>query len=285
MLPPAPGLLSTTTCWPHISESRAPMMRPTASMPPPGVNGTTSLTMRLGQPPCASAAPGARTGKKTGATTGATAEAAARRIRPRRSSMMSLLDLDPGGLDDRAPLVGFRSQPRIEFAGRRRHDRDADLHESGLDGGLSQDRDGVGVDFLDDVDRCLGRYEECIPRGDIETGQGVRNRRKLHRSRKPLGRADRKTAQLAGAHLLQHPGGGVEHHVDASGDHVVERRRHAAIGHVRHLETRHALEQLARKVWRGAYARRRKGELAAIGLAMSDELLDRFRWRGIRHYE
>src|SRR5262245_22398989 len=166
MLPPAPGLLSTTTCWPHISESRAPMMRPTASMPPPGVNGTTSLTMRLGQPPCASAA----RGPSTGAMAGATAEAAARRIRPRRSSMMSLLDLDPGGFDDRTPLLGFRPQPRIEFRRRRRHDLDADLHESGLDRGLSQDRDGVGVDFPDDVGRCLGRYEECVPRGDIETG-------------------------------------------------------------------------------------------------------------------
>src|SRR4029453_476271 len=121
MLPPTPGLLSTTTCWPHISESRAPMMRPTASMPPPGVNGTTSLTIRFGQALCESAAPGARTG--------ATAEAAARCIRPRRLSMMSLLmsllGLDPGGLDDRTPLLGFRPQPRVEFSRRRRHDLDA----------------------------------------------------------------------------------------------------------------------------------------------------------------
>ena len=49
MLPPAPGLFSTTTCWPHISDSRAPTMRPMPSMPPPGVNGTTSLTKRVGQ--------------------------------------------------------------------------------------------------------------------------------------------------------------------------------------------------------------------------------------------
>jgi len=67
MLPPAPGLFSITTCWPHISESRAPRMRPIPSMPPPGVNGTTSFTTRLGQldgeGACAAAVrPNARTG-------------------------------------------------------------------------------------------------------------------------------------------------------------------------------------------------------------------------------
>jgi hypothetical protein len=49
ILPPAPGLFSTTTCCPHISDRRAPTMRPMPSMPPPGVNGTTSLMKRVGQ--------------------------------------------------------------------------------------------------------------------------------------------------------------------------------------------------------------------------------------------
>ena len=49
-------LVSMTTCWPQISESRAPIMRPMPSMPPPGVKGTTSLTTRLGQPCAVSAA-------------------------------------------------------------------------------------------------------------------------------------------------------------------------------------------------------------------------------------
>src|SRR5262245_14794121 len=251
MLPPAPGLLSTTTCWPHISESRAPMMRPTASMPPPGVNGTTSLTTRFGQPPCASAAPGAT----KGATTGATAEAAATRIRPRRSSMTLLLGLDPGGLDDRTPLLGFRPQPRIEFCRRRRHDLDADPSEAGLDRGLGKDCDGVDVDLLDDVGGRFGGHEECIPRGDVEAGQRIRNGWKLWRGRKALRGADRESAQLPGAYLLQHASRRVEHHVNTAGDHVVERGRNAAIGYVRHLKTRHALKQFAGEMRRSADAR------------------------------
>src|SRR5262245_56154262 len=43
----APPLLSITTCWPHVSESRAERMRAIASAPPPGGNGTITLTKRF----------------------------------------------------------------------------------------------------------------------------------------------------------------------------------------------------------------------------------------------
>src|SRR6185312_1070954 len=44
MLPPAPGLFSTTTLWPHASPSFWAISRPTTSSGPPGGKGTTSLT-------------------------------------------------------------------------------------------------------------------------------------------------------------------------------------------------------------------------------------------------
>src|SRR5437588_6341735 len=50
----APGLFSTTTGWPQISESRAPIERESASVAPPGVVGTTIFTGRDGNC-CASA--------------------------------------------------------------------------------------------------------------------------------------------------------------------------------------------------------------------------------------
>src|SRR5262252_1299288 len=49
MLPLAPPLFSITTCWPHVSESRADTMRAIASAPPPGGNGTIRRTNRFGQ--------------------------------------------------------------------------------------------------------------------------------------------------------------------------------------------------------------------------------------------
>jgi hypothetical protein len=45
MLPPAPGRLSTTTCWPSLSFRRGTSMRTTASALPPGGKVTT---MRMG---------------------------------------------------------------------------------------------------------------------------------------------------------------------------------------------------------------------------------------------
>ena len=50
-----------------------------------------------------------------------------------------------------------------------------------------------------------------------------------------------------------------------------------------HLDLRHPLEQFAAQMQRGAVAGRSVGDLALVLVAISDELLDRFRGRGIRH--
>src|SRR5437899_1637944 len=109
MLPPAPGLFSITTCWPHISESRAPRMRPIPSMPPPGVNGTTSFTTRLGKPGGEGAwAAAVRSNARTGA--------AAIRGRRRRRSMMIVVAGDFFDDFDLRFALGGRM---IELAGHR----------------------------------------------------------------------------------------------------------------------------------------------------------------------
>ena len=50
ILPPAPGLFSTTTACPSRSPRRPAMVRTTTSTPTPGGNGTMILTGRFGQP-------------------------------------------------------------------------------------------------------------------------------------------------------------------------------------------------------------------------------------------
>jgi hypothetical protein len=60
MLPPAPGRLSTTTCWPSFSLSLGTSMRTTASALPPGGKVTTIRIGLLGKSlplPCARAGP------------------------------------------------------------------------------------------------------------------------------------------------------------------------------------------------------------------------------------
>ena len=62
MLPPAPGLFSTTTDWPQTSCRRLETRRAVMSVEPPGVNGTTTRTGFAGQ-----SAPAARDDKIGGA--------------------------------------------------------------------------------------------------------------------------------------------------------------------------------------------------------------------------
>src|SRR5467141_2446331 len=78
MLPPAPGLFSITTVWPHTSCRRLPMRRAVVSVEPPGANGTTMRTVFAGQ-----SAAEARDTTMDGAATAA----AARPTKRRRFSM------------------------------------------------------------------------------------------------------------------------------------------------------------------------------------------------------
>src|SRR5215831_9401009 len=45
---PAPGLLSITTVWPQVFDSRSAIARARTSTPPPAGNGTTRRTIRVG---------------------------------------------------------------------------------------------------------------------------------------------------------------------------------------------------------------------------------------------
>src|SRR5450631_4927216 len=89
-------------------------------------------------------------------------------------------------------------------------------------------------------------------------------------------------AFTAGLHMRQDRGHVVEGDIDAAGNEVVDRRRPAAIRDMRHLDFRQPLEQFAAQMQRGADAGRGVGDLALVRMAIGDELLNRFRGRGIR---
>src|SRR5947207_2290915 len=48
IMPPAPVIFSTITCWPAISDMRRAMMRAITSVPPPAPHGTTRVSGRAG---------------------------------------------------------------------------------------------------------------------------------------------------------------------------------------------------------------------------------------------
>ena len=85
--------------------------------------------------------------------------------------------------------------------------------------------------------------------------------------------------------LLQRRGQVVEDQLHLVGDDVGEGDRRAAIGHMQHVALGHRLEQLRRHVHRGAVAGRGVGNLAGIGLAVVDELLDGLHRHRVRHHQ
>src|ERR1041384_837063 len=88
MVPPAPVLFSTTTCWPSSSPSFGAMIRAVVSVPPPGSKPTIVVMGFTGQV-CASAA-----------CESASAHAAKRIFLMARSSIRD----DAGALHHRRPL-------------------------------------------------------------------------------------------------------------------------------------------------------------------------------------
>src|SRR5882757_9908005 len=74
MLPPAPGLFSITTDWPHTSCKRLPIRRAVVSVESPGVNGTTMRTGLTGH-----STPAARLERMGGAAMAAAARPTKRR--------------------------------------------------------------------------------------------------------------------------------------------------------------------------------------------------------------
>src|SRR5262245_26561793 len=147
ILPAAPGRFSTTTAWPHTSDSRVPRMRAIGSLAPPAVAGTTSRTGRAGHA-CA------RTGLARGDTKVAAADA--RSIVRREITIalsLSLADGDAAFFDHRPPLVHLGLVETSELLGSRADHDHAELLKPPFDSRLGQDRGGVGMHPTDDFGR------------------------------------------------------------------------------------------------------------------------------------
>ena len=87
---------------------------------------------------------------------------------------------------------------------------------------------------------------------DSEGHAGFGDRRQFGQRRRALRRGYPKCAQRPALDERHHRADVVEHHVDASGNEVLERGSGAAIGDVGHLDAGHALEELAGEMDRGA---------------------------------
>src|SRR6185436_4384997 len=112
MMPPAPGRLSTMTCWPAPSLNFAAMMRATMLGCPPGVKPMTMRMGRFGNVATASRSCAAGAGAVDVAAYAPSASSAMRDVRA-----ISVY-LRPGDLDCLSPFGYFGNDERLEPLGR-----------------------------------------------------------------------------------------------------------------------------------------------------------------------
>ena len=100
-----------------------------------------------------------------------------------------------------------------------------------------------------------GRRHDREPSDGAKARQsGFGKGRHSRQSGRALGAADGENLHLAGAVHRHRSRERVEEHVDMSGDHIIERRQRAAIGHVHHLDAGEHFEERRRKMRCRAHA-------------------------------
>ena len=135
---------------------------------------------------------------------------------------------------------------------------------------------GRVAELGDDGGRRFRRCSERVPGvGFAARHAGLRQTGNVRERGDALFGGDRKNSCFARLVQLKRGRELVEHHIDMTGDQVVERRRRALIGHMDELGVRDRLEQLSGQVRRGADALRGVVEPARIGLGVGDQLLHR----------
>src|SRR5262245_21063353 len=116
MTPPAPGLPSTTNCWPMLSDIFRVTSRPMISTAPPLPSGEMTQTGLLGYGACASACPDS-------APSARTMTASARAIdtgrRAMRRTKRELLEAAGGGSRNRTGVHGFAGRCMTTLPSRR----------------------------------------------------------------------------------------------------------------------------------------------------------------------
>ena len=132
------------------------------------------------------------------------------------------------------------------------------------------------LQLVDDRARRLGRRDDHLPGHRLEARHaGLGERRDVG---KPGTRNGDEMPSGRTLPACEHAGRRAEiaeHHRDVAGDHVVQRRQAAAIGHMRRLDAGHALEQLHEQMVRHARPDRGERHLAGIGLGIGDQLRHR----------
>src|SRR5262245_52538918 len=133
-------------------------------------------------------------------------------------------------------------------------ERGAHAIEPPLHRGIREDRIDGRIELVDDLGGRVLRCTDAIPRTRLVARHEIGHGRSIRQQVRARRAGDRQHAQPACADVLDRRRYVVEHHLHLPANHVGQRWRTAAIGHVHHVDAGHHLEQLAGHVNRGARA-------------------------------
>src|SRR6516165_9253621 len=177
-----------------------------------------------------------------------------------------------------APFLDFVLDELSEIGGRTRNYIAGQVSEARLYPGISETRVNLLVELVDNfARRALGRGD-AVPGGGLIPWQELPHRRQIRQRLRARRAGYRQRAQRAGSNMLHRARQNIEHDVYLTTDHVGERRRRAAIGHVNEIDAGHHLEKLAGNMDRRSCTARRHIDLARISLGIGDELGNGFGW-------
>ena len=138
-----------------------------------------------------------------------------------------------------------------------------------------QDFHDVAIDLFGKRRRRAGRARDGEPGDGTEAGDSrFGDRRDFRHVLRSFRAGDAEQLQLAGT-VERHRGRQrVEEHVDIAGHHVSERGLRTVIRHMHHLDAAEHFKLAARQVRGRTDALRGEGELAGVGLAVGDQVLN-----------
>src|SRR5215213_5554480 len=119
-IPNAPGLFSTTNCWPRLFFIWSPKTREVMSVPPPGAYGTMIFTGFDGYLSCANAGPPTASAKVDSSSN------VGRFMSVLRAFLCSSIRLQPGRFRQHGVVGNFLLDQRVEFGRRHRHRGDVE---------------------------------------------------------------------------------------------------------------------------------------------------------------
>src|SRR5262245_62114506 len=161
---------------------------------------------------------------------------------------LTSLRLDVCPPDDLTPLLGFVGDELSEFGGRARKSNSAEFGKLCLDAGLGKACVDLFIDPLDHVNRRVPGRAQAGPPARLITRQEFGHARDARQRLRARRRGHRERPQGAGSDVFDRRRYALERDLHVAADQVAERLWPASIRHMKHIDARHYLEQLAREM-------------------------------------